>query len=430
MNLLAALCLFVACVGASRPAEHTEQDLRAVAKTVMDKMAKESVEKKCSYTKPGNTLKTVFTENGVSQEVMIQSPCLAPSSLGNWLSEYFESIVCANHTGFHFATIFFLRPEERAFTTNPFFEHLPKTIPNTRGLAPTTQRGQYKQQNHGNCPCNSMCHEYMRGLMHQNGNMAYIGGLFRTAMDAWVMEALRAQNVSVVAPSITGSQLRDRILNKDFKLLLDDGVQYESRVAPLFHSPDGKNIESMPFIPDVAIHYRCGDNLVTHYSFASFEGYRRAIPEGTKSIYVMAESPSRKAKANSVNRCNAIFDALFSYLKKHFPTANVVIMRGQPIFSDLARLTYASTVFCSVSTFCLWPAVATGGPNGTSTVGTKAYYPQTRLLAKGPTHTGTDHLPTLDYGNTGFTWINVRSILGREAVHLPIPTLVKRLEGG
>ncbi len=89
----------------------------------------------------------------------------------------------------------------------------------------------------------------------------------------------------------------------------------------------------------------------------------------------MAESPSRKLNkfdgANGKeghNRCNAIFEALLGFLTQHFPDATVVILRGQNIFDDLARLTYAKTVICSVSTFCFWPAVAAGGA-GTSTCG-------------------------------------------------------------
>lgn len=429
ISILAAICLFVAYNSAQGGSGNPEQDLKAVAKTVMDKMAKEPAEKKCAYQKPGKVLRTAFTsDSGEGQKLMIQSPCMELSSLGNWLSEYFESILCAKHTGVHFATIFFLSPAEASLKTNPFFDHLPKTISNSGDSAPTTQ-ATYQRQSHGACPCDSICHEWLKGLMHHNGSMEYIGGLFRTAMDAWVEDALKAQNIGTVAPSTTGSQLRDKITSKDFKLLLGDGAPDKNGTTPLFHSPKSEDIASMPFVPDAAIHYRCGDNLVTHYAFTPFNAFKRAIPEGARSIYVMAESPGRKAKANSVNRCDAIFDALFAYLKLHFPAASIVIMRGQPIFSDLARLTYASTVVCSVSTFCLWPAVAAGGPQGSSTVGTKAYYPRTRLLAKSPKHLGTDHLPSLNYGKSGFIWMNERTILGKDAVVLPIPTLVKRLEG-
>jgi hypothetical protein len=43
---------------------------------------------------------------------------------------------------------------------------------------------------------------------------------------------------------------------------------------------------------------------------------------------------------------------------EQFPDAVVVILRGFDLFEDLARLTYAKTTICSVSTFCLWPAIS------------------------------------------------------------------------
>ena len=51
--------------------------------------------------------------------------------------------------------------------------------------------------------------------------------------------------------------------------------------------------------------------------------------------------------------------------------------------------------YFSVSTFCLWPAVAAGG-KGTSTQGTTAYFPVTKLIAKGETR--------VDYG-PGFKYV-------------------------
>ena len=62
----------------------------------------------------------------------------------------------------------------------------------------------------------------------------------------------------------------------------------------------------LPAIPDAAIHYRCGDNVVTHYGFLPFRVYSRYIPKDATFIYVMAESPSRKLNkrdGNQVSMC-------------------------------------------------------------------------------------------------------------------------------
>ena len=184
------------------------------------------------------------------------------------------------------------------------------------------------------------------------------------------------------------------------------------------------DIQSLPFVPDAAIHYRCGDNLVTHYGFLPFRAFKRVIPPTAKTIYVMAESSKRRAnRLESVQRCDSIFTALEIYLRMHFPGATIVLLRGQPLFDDLARLTYAQTVVCSVSTFCLWPAVASGGANGTTTVGTHAHFPVSRLIAKGNT--------SMDYGDSGFTWLHQVSehiVLGKDAVRMRISKLVQILQ--
>ena len=157
-----------------------------------------------------------------------------------------------------------------------------------------------------------------------------------------------------------------------------------------------------------------------------FKAFKSVIPPGAKNIYVMAESPRRKITWDSPTRCHAIFKALFDYLKRHFPSANVIIMRGQSVFADLARLTYARTVVCSVSTFCLWPSVASGGPKGSSTAGTKAYFPRSQLLAKNK-RAILGSQPTMDQHANGFNWLPPLHVDGRQAKSMPIPKLVKIL---
>ena len=172
---------------------------------------------------------------------------------------------------------------------------------------------------------------------------------------------------------------------------------------------------SLPVIPDVAIHYRCGDNTVTHYGFTPFRVFKAKIPPNARHIYVMAESPSRNARPDRVDRCASIFMALRSYLMSHFSKALVVILQGHDMFDDLARLTYANTTICSVSTYGLWPAMSN---NHT------VYFPVTKLIAKENT--------SFDYGPS-FHWLaanKFRAIKGSEALQMSHSQLVDKLKAG
>ena len=142
-----------------------------------------------------------------------------------------------------------------------------------------------------------------------------------------------------------------------------------------------------PLIPDVAIHYRCGDNTVGHYGYLAFPAFKRRIPRNASSIYVMAESPSRKTNTQRTNTCNAILNGLFEYLKKEFSSAHVMILRGANMYDDMTRLALADTTICSVSSFCIWPALAST---------TRAYFPITRLIAQATAPPYTPHFQWLD----------------------------------
>lgn len=146
---------------------------------------------------------------------------------------------------------------------------------------------------------------------------------------------------------------------------------------------------SLPMIPDVAVHYRCGDNTVGHYGYLAFPAFKRRIPHNASSIYVMAENPSRKTNSQRTNTCNAILNDLFEYLKKEFSTSNVIILRGADMYDDMTRLALAETTICSVSSFCIWPALSST---------TKAYFPITRLIAKATAPV---------YNTRHFQWLDV-----------------------
>lgn len=164
---------------------------------------------------------------------------------------------------------------------------------------------------------------------------------------------------------------------------------WKSIVRSPGESPTTQAESVLPMIPDVAVHYRCGDNTVGHYGYLSYPAFKRRIPSTARTIYVMAENPSRNSNTQRNNQCNAILTGLFDYLKAEFSQASIVILRGANMFDDMTRLALANTTICSVSSFCIWPALSST---------TKAYFPITRLIAKATA-------PLYDVGKT-FEWLN------------------------
>ncbi len=75
-----------------------------------------------------------------------------------------------------------------------------------------------------------------------------------------------------------------------------------------------------------------------------------------------------------IEKCTSILQALFDFLVFKFPDKVVLMMRGANVFSDLVRLAHAKQTFCSVSTFCFWPALVSSN---------WAYFPVTNLIAQG-----------------------------------------------
>lgn len=153
------------------------------------------------------------------------------------------------------------------------------------------------------------------------------------------------------------------------------------------NNPFKENTASLPIVPDVAIHYRCGDNIVGHYGFLSFPAFKNRIPHNSSTIYVMAENPNRKVKGRRRHFCDVVLNGLFSYLTRLYPLATVVVLRGANMYDDFTRLALAQTTICSVSSFCLWPALAST---------TTAYFPITRLIAKATTPRYHDQFHWLD----------------------------------
>ena len=129
-----------------------------------------------------------------------------------------------------------------------------------------------------------------------------------------------------------------------------------------------EEIKTLPIVPDVALQYRCGDNIQFSYMYGilPFTAYPSRIPTTAKYIYVLSDHPSRALHAAYTSKCQMILQGLFEFLKKERPQATIVVKRGGDLFLDYARLAFAKVTICSASTYCLWPALASIGKSITS----------------------------------------------------------------
>lgn len=375
---------------------------------------------RCQLSSIGNAVKTFLYPDKYFHEIrrindtgrppiMMQTTCFSRGSLGNDISEYVEARICAHLRGIHYMTAVHVDPDYK-HKFNILFDAFPSTVIHE---SPTSKNSSDFSSDNKVCPCDSNCHEWRSGLMHSNMRIA--AKIFRTAIDYYWQNRhteLGAADDGLKYLDTRKMRTKPFIGRNGTTFASDSTGSYTSTGTSKDKDRAVTSLGSLPVIPEVAIHYRCGDNLVTHYGFLPFKTYSDLIPSNASHIYVLAESPDRNPKAHMVSRCAAIFDAFFSYLMAKFPSSTVVVLRGHDIFDDLARLTYANITLCSVSTFCLWPAVSNENA---------AHFPVTKLIAKESTD--------FDYGPS-FHWMKGSKdhvIRGVEAAFMSNSDLLKLL---
>ncbi|KAJ1400997.1 hypothetical protein B484DRAFT_458079 [Ochromonadaceae sp. CCMP2298] len=326
--------------------------------------------KRCSHTEPGQAIlrykEGAYGRFAQGRQLLVVSSCLYSESLGNWLSNYFENLLCADRAGLHFLTVAKIWEPWLNDTASPFFSQLPSYLLHPRPAAVPVEPMTLKQL----CPCATRCHEQRNSLLLQGKD--FIRPIVRRAVDFHLAQ-LPYNSTTVLSSDLCGR-------------------------------PAGT---VLPLIPEAAIHYRCSDNFQGQYGFLPFSAFKLHIPHNAKTIYVLAEGRNRKGSKHQhlAQKCDAVFAALFSYLRSHFPSAVVLVRRGGDLYVDFIRLSKARTTVCSVSTFCLFPAIASEN----------AFFPVTPLVAG----RGVD---------MGFQWISSQSVvLGAAFVSQPPMELVKRL---
>lgn len=314
----------------------------------------------CRLINPGAAYKAaILSNNGV----LIHTPCLDKDSFGNKWSNYVESRLCAQVTGMHFITPSKICCDQGSNVE--FFNPISSVVYNSKWQKNGIQNIPSL------CHCQAGCHGNPKALIHTNTND--IKSLFFDLVDIYRLKLAK--------------------LNKN----LDISSAWNTTLRDAHTSLDGTGL---PLIPDVAIHYRCGDNMANkkygllkfHYIVETIKREQQSflLSRPLSTIYVLADSEHRKTTFRQRETCATVFKKLQHLLKTEFPTSTIVVLRGANLYEDLVRLSFAKLTICSVSTFCLWPAIS--NPN-------KAYFPVSAVIAAN----------TMPYYGDNFVWIRKQS---------------------
>ena len=322
--------------------------------------------------------------------VLVTTPCLGSDSLGNRLTDYFENLICAHNTGAHFVSVMKTWEMGRNHEASPLLKALPPSIASSHPRTYSDVNSSIEAE----CDCQSSCHERNDALI--------VGGIK-------LVKPLMALALSQQLHYLENNGSNGNSSSTNFSHTSGSGAW--TVIDDKHHStvPAGT---LLPLIPDVAIHYRCGDNFVGYYGFLPFTAFPKYIPQSVRTIFVLAENRNRHstARQHRGSKCDVILFNLFEYLKKKFPNASVVVRRGDDLYTDMVRLAYAKITVCSVSTFCLWSVIA-------REKGSPTYIPQSKVLFGGDTSV-----------DLGFEWVtDPPLLLGKPHDHLPVPRLIQLL---
>jgi hypothetical protein len=138
-------------------------------------------------------------------------------------------------------------------------------------------------------------------------------------------------------------------------------------------------------LDDVAIHFRCGDlmqSLHVHYGFMKFSSFANRIQNTTAPFSIGIITQPFAPAANTTNDTNTVkvhrpadhgdgvdhlcyvtVHAFVNYLQARFPQARIRIRNGpdETIALAYARLVVANQAFLPISTFSVFPTLASMG---------------------------------------------------------------------
>ena len=274
--------------------------------------------------------------------------CVDANSLGNIIGMYYNEASCAKIIGGHFVMNRKAYPDiQRGRNPNgdarAYFDALPTIVINEN--ARNESEVKKALEGPGNeCDCRHYCWTDVKAPWTKN--MEWIRTTAKSAADMFMKTVDTSQGTHI--------------------------GRHDNSTIPTnkFH----------PLIPDVVIHYRCGDNLrfdSIGYGLLPYHAILERVPSNSSYIYVISDAVKRVgaiSKYDYSGHCHRILSWLQKNLTEAFPNATVLIKRGGDPLLDIARITHADVTICSASTFCFFAALGAHG---------KVYFPKgTNLIAK------------------------------------------------
>ena len=346
----------------------------------------------------------VIYKNGIYKQYLEETPVLALDTeyhtgrIGNFLGSYFDSIACANLTQHHFINF------NDQFDRNEdiFWTAFPSVI-----LHSNSSRLSY-QENLKLVQRLCSCERYCFGPDHPWASSSSIKFMRDTIQKALSLD------LSVISNDGKTKEERGLVLTShDYVSFLHNhnkSINTHENLHELKHA-------HLPLFPDVAVHYRCSDNLFGGMGLLSFKFIKDMIPTDAKYIYIFHEFTNYLAAGTQMQLKNTgrlIIDALFHYIKDAFPDAVVVIKVGGRVLTIFSQFTYAKKVLiCSASSFCLFPAIARNGAT---------YMPAGTYLACGGTNTD----GCIRF-HEGFHWMNSNTHYNDFTVNSTIEQILQTL---
>lgn len=244
------------------------------------------------------------------------------SQWGNLIGDYLEGVACADIAGLHF-----VNTAADNSSDSLFIKSFPKVIAHSH---PNKDLIDAAVLIHKNCP--------------KIGEYPYVyqGG--------WTQRLTKISDILLNA------------INTVYPNRRQDKLDVSSFSNFSFPHTGIANAESVPFVPDAVILFRCYDILLdySHYGFINFNIYQALISNNSRSIYVLSEPLNYMGDGHEDkfrrDVCMAISANIMSHLRAHFPNAMIGMRRGHATDS-IAMLSTARTVICAPSTFCLWPGI-------------------------------------------------------------------------
>ena len=159
-----------------------------------------------------------------------------------------------------------------------------------------------------------------------------------------------------------------------------------------------EQVSLLPLYPDVAIHYRCSDNV--DFGGMGLLPFRHILshipPHGAGYIMILTEG--NVSHRDFYHGCPAIVEALWYDITAAYPSATVVIRQAGHMFEAIAMLVHSKVVICSASSFCFY--IATSNPHG------RVYLPKRYFLTSytHPEYIHHNRLNTIPDGYSIYEW--------------------------